>query len=300
MIEPDNPRIPVLRQCWLVELPYSSWKYESKARLKDESEENLHIMRRLNEIYTEHPFYGIRKLSVLLRAEGYSVNCKRVRRLKNKLGLKTLYPKKKWRGMTNKEHVKYPYLLKKLEIVAPDQVWSTDITYIKAGGRNYYLTAVIDWYSRYVVSWELSKTMESDFCQRALNEALNTASPEIFNTDQGSQFTAEDFVKILTKNGINVSMDELKASTVYGKGRCFDNIIMERFWRTIKYEEIYLNEDVSFGELWQRIGKYMEFYNTERIHQSLGYRTPAEVYYDRRESPRDDTKGRPFKHLKCA
>jgi putative transposase len=248
-----------------------------------ESETNLSLMKRLEELYIERPFYGVRKLSVMLGA-----NPKRVRRLKNKMGLKTLYPKKKWRGMTKAERPKYPYLLKNLEIDEPDRVWTTDITYLRVNGRNYYLTAVMDWHSRYVLSWELSKTMEGEFCRTALGNALETGKPEIFNTDQGVQFTSGSFVSMLTNRNIRVSMD--------GKGRCFDNIVMERFWRTVKYEEVFLKEYDSFEDLRKGIERFIDFYNWERIHQGLGYRTPAEVYFDRR----DDTKGQPFDHLKSA
>jgi len=258
-----------------VGLAYSTWKYSARG----ERPENVLLMKRLGELYLKFPFYGVRKLSVVLKA-----NPKRIRRLKNKLGLKTLYPKKKLRGTVNTAHPKYPYLLRNLRIAEPDHVWSTDITYLKVNGQNVYLTAVIDWHSRYVLSWELSKTLEGEFCQSALKTALASAKPEIFNTDQGVQFTSERFVSILRERNIRVSMD--------GKGRCFDNILMERFWRTLKYEEIFLKEYESFEELRESIGRFIEFYNRERVHQSLGYRTPAEVYYA--------DKGRPTDHLKSA
>jgi putative transposase len=279
-VELENTGISMRRQCELLSLPRSTWKYEKKG----ESVENLMLMKIIDENYSRTPFYGVRKWTVFLNLEGFTVNHKRVGRLKNKLGLSTLFPKKKWKSSVNKEHKKYPYLLQELEIDRPNQVWSMDITYIKMEGKNYYLTAVLDWHSRYILGWELSKTMESGFCQAVLLSALNISNPEIFNTDQGSQFTADGFVNILLDNKIEISMD--------GKGRCFDNIRMERFWRSIKVEEIYLKEYNSFSELKKSIGEYILFYNNERFHQSLDYRTPAEVYFEKQ--------GGPLNHLKFA
>ena len=268
MIEPKNECISVKRQMFLLDLPRSTFKYEARG----ESNQNQTLMRLLDNEYSRTPFYGVLKWKEFFGRKGFRVNEKRIRRLKNKLGLRTLFPRRKWRGTVDKESQKHPYLLRDMEINKPNQVWSTDITYIKLDGRSYYLTAILDWYSRYVVGWEISKSMGSDFCQTTLMDALRQSSPEIFNSDQGSQYTATGFVNILKKNRIAVSMD--------GKGRCFDNIRMERFWRSIKCEEIYLKEYNSFVELKKGIGDYIEFYNRSRFHQNLGYRTPAEVYYE--------------------
>jgi len=254
------------RQRELLDLPRSTWVYQPRG----ESDENRLLMRLMDENYAQSPCFGVWKWTEFFEREGYRVNHKRVRRLKKKLGLRTLFPKKKWKSLTDKEHKKYPYLLKDIEIDKPNQVWATDITYVKLDGKNYYLTAILDWHSRYVISWDLSKTMASEFCQTTLQSALAIAIPEVFNTDQGTQFTAEGFINILKENKIAISMD--------GRGRCFDNIRMERFWRSIKCEEIYLKEYNSFMEMKKGIGDYIEFYNHKRFHQSLGYRTPAEVY----------------------
>jgi len=264
-IEPAHPQIPVFRQCELFGLARSSFYYEPQC---DDSYNEL-LMRLIDEQYTRTPFYGIRRLTAWLRKTEHIVNHKRVARLMNLMGLEAIYPKPR----TSKEHPqhkKYPYLLKGLEIVRPNQVWATDITYIRMKRGFIYLTAIMDWFSRYVLSWEISITLETEFCLVALDRALGTAKPEIFNSDQGSQFTSDDFTKRLKDHGIRISMD--------GRGRCFDNIFIERLWRSVKYEEVYLNDYQEIREAKDRLGQYFEFYNNERLHQSLDYRTPGEVY----------------------
>jgi putative transposase len=226
-------------------------------------------MRLIDEQYTRTPFYGVRRLTAWLRKTEHIVNHKRVARLMNLMGLEAIYPKPR----TSKEHPqhkKYPYLLKGLEIVRPNQVWATDITYIRMKRGFIYLTAIMDWFSRYVLSWEISITLETEFCLVALDRAFGTAKPEIFNSDQGSQFTSDDFTKRLKDHGIRISMD--------GRGRCFDNIFIERLWRSVKYEEVYLNDYQEIREAKGRLGRYFEFYNNERLHQSLDYRTPGEIH----------------------
>lgn len=226
-------------------------------------------MRRIDEIYTAYPFYGSRKILAVLNREGHSVNRKRIQRLMRLMGLETIYPKPKT-TMKNPEHKVYPYLLCGVLIDHPNQVWSTDITYIPLVGGFMYLVAVIDWHSRYVLSWNLSNTLDVDFCLEALDMALSMTKPEIFNTDQGVQFTSLNFTKKLSKQGIQISMD--------GRGRALDNIFIERFWRSVKYENIYLMDYRNGLELFQGLEKYFNFYNQERPHQSLNNLTPKEIY----------------------
>jgi putative transposase len=228
-------------------------------------------MKLIDEQYIETPFYGIDKMAEWLRRQGYQVNHKRVRRLMRRMGLEAVYPRPK-RGLStpDKEHKIYPYLLKDVQITRPDQVWSADITYIRMYRGWLYLVAVMDWFSRYVLSWELSVTLESEFCVSALQQALSLGRPEIFNTDQGSQFTSIDFTKVLLDAGIQISMD--------GRGRVFDNIFSERLWRTVKVEEVYLRDYQTVAEARYSLGRYFGLYNNRRLHQALGYSTPAEVY----------------------
>jgi putative transposase len=227
-------------------------------------------MRLIDEEYTRHPFYGYRRLTAWLRREGHGVNFKRIRRLMRVMGIEAIYPKPNL-SKASTEHKKYPYLLKNMKIDHPDQVWSTDITYIRMKHGFIYLTAIIDWYSRYVLSYEVSTTLDTGFCVEALKKALNISKPEIFNTDQGSQFTSEAFTGYLESNGITISMD--------GRGRAFDNIFVERLWRSVKYEEVYLNDYEKVKHAVSRLFRYFEFYNIERGHQSLQYRTPYEVHF---------------------
>ncbi len=228
-------------------------------------------MRLIDEQYIQTPFYGIDKMTECLRRIGHHVNHKRVRRLMRQMGLEAVYPHRK-RGLSipDKEHKIYPYLLRGVQITRPDQVWSADITYIRMYRGWLYLVAVIDWFSRYVLSWEVSITLESEFCVSALEQALSLGTPDIFNTDQGSQFTSIDFTKVLLNIGVQISMD--------GKGRVFDNIFSERLWRTVKVEEVYLRDYQTVAEATYSLGRYFEFYNNQRLHQALGYCTPAEVY----------------------
>ena len=256
------------RQCELLGVNRSGLYYEPVG----ESQENLLLMRLLDEQYTRTPFYGSRRMMEWLAAEGHEVNRKRVSRLMELLGIEAVYPKPKlsqpWEG-----HRIYPYLLRGITVERVNQVWSTDITYIRMAQGFLYLVAVIDWFSRFVLSWSLSLTMEMDFCLKALDRALRRGRPEIFNSDQGSQFTSQKFTGKLEASKIAVSMD--------GRGRCFDNIFVERLWRSLKYEEVYLKDYASVAEARAGIAGYFQFYNHERLHQSLDYRTPAAIYLGR-------------------
>ena len=228
-------------------------------------------MRLLDEQYIKTPFYGIAKMTAWLRRHGHPVNHKRVRRLMRQMGLEAVYPRRKRvLSLPDKQHRIYPYLLKDVQIERVDQVWSADITYIRMYRGWVYLVAVMDWFSRYVLSWNVSVTLESDFCVDALKQALSVGQPEVFNTDQGSQFTSLDFTQVLLDADIQISMD--------GKGRVFDNIFSERLWRTVKVEEVYLRDYQTVTEATFNLGRYFEFYNNHRLHEALGYRTPAEVY----------------------
>jgi putative transposase len=229
------------------------------------------LMKLIDRQYVETPFYGIDKMTEYLCRQGHHVNHKRVRRLIRQMGLEAVYPRRK-RGLSisDRQHKIYPYLLKDVGITRTDQVWSADITYIRMYRGWLYLVAVMDWFSRYVLSWELSTTLESEFCVTALKQALSFGRPEIFNTDQGSQFTSEDFTKVLQAAEVQISMD--------GKGRVFDNIFVERLWRTVKVEEVYLRDYQTVAEARYGLGRYFDFYNNRRFHQALDYRTPAEAY----------------------
>ena len=256
------------RQCKLLGLARASLYYEPRA----ESTENLALMRLLDEQYTRTPFYGVEKMTAWLRAQGQPVNRKRVRRLLRLMGLEAIYQKPRLSQAAAGQQI-YPYLLRGVSILRVNQVWSTDITYIRLVGGFVYLVAVIDWYSRYVLSWEVSTTMESDFCLSALQRALHLSQPEIFNTDQGSQFMSTAFTGILKEHGISISMD--------GRGRALDNIFVERLWRSVKYEEVYLHDYEDVPQALTGLGEYFKFYNGERLHQSLAYKTPESVYRQR-------------------
>jgi len=258
--------IPICRQCELLDLPRSSYYYHSD---RDDSFNDL-LMKLIDEKYTKAPFYGVPRMTVWLRLLGHDVNMKRIRRLMHFMGIQAIYPKPHL-SRSDEEHTKYPYLLKGMDIHLPDQVWCTDITYIRMNHGFVYLVAVMDWFSRYVLSWELSTTIDKEFCIQALNNALKISKPEIFNTDQGSQFTSTDFTDRLKNAGIRISMD--------GRGRAYDNIFVERLWRTVKYEEVYLHDYRAVLEAKRSLAEYFRFYNTERNHQSLNYRTPYEVYF---------------------
>ena len=233
------------------------------------SELNLLLMRLIDEQYTRAPFYGVPRMTAWLQTQGQAVNAKRVRRLLREMGLDAIYPKPRT-TIANPEHKVYPYLLRNVTIERVDQVWSTDITYIRMRHGFVYLVAVIDWFSRYVLSWRVSNTVDSGFCIEALEEALDKGQPEVFNSDQGSQFTSRDFTKKLLERGIAISMD--------GRGRALDNIFVERLWRSVKYEEVYLKDYERVPDAVAGIGAYLRFYNEERLHQSLEYRTPGAVY----------------------
>ena len=236
-----------------------------------ESEENLRLMTLIDEQYTRTPFYGSRKIVEWLReTHGVDLNRKRIQRLMRLMRLEAIYPKPRL-TQRNKEHRIFPYLLRDVRILRVNQVWSTDITYIRLQHGFLYLTAIIDWFSRYVVAWELSNTLDAAFCVTALERALRIATPEIFNTDQGCQFTCEDFITVLQAADVSISMD--------GKGRCLDNVICERLWRSVKYEEVYLNEYPNGNAAFSGLNNYFPFYNDERLHQSLGYKTPATVFF---------------------
>jgi putative transposase len=226
-------------------------------------------MNLIHEVWTSTPFYGYRRITAELKRQGYPVNHKRIQRLMNLMNLQALYPKPNT-SRAHHQHVKYPYLLHGMEITRPDQVWATDITYIPMERGFLYLVALIDLYSRYIVSWNLSISLEAEFCLAMLEDALDRSQPEILNSDQGCQFTSEAWTETLKKNGIQISMD--------GKGRCMDNIYIERFWRSLKQEDIYRNPPGTTPQARQNIRDYMEFYNYQRLHQSLEYRTPAEIY----------------------
>lgn len=266
-IEPAHKKIPVYRQCELLGLSRSSLYYKPRGR----TEYNEMLMKLIDKQYVETPFYGIDKMTEYLCCEGHRVNHKRVRRLMRQMGLEAVYPRRK-RGLSisDRQHKIYPYLLRDVEITRSDQVWSADITYVRMYRGWLYLVAVMDWFSRYVLSWEVSTTLESEFCVTALERALGYGRPEVFNTDQGSQFTSDDFTKVLLGADIKISMD--------GKGRAFDNIFVERLWRTVKVEEVYLRDYQTVAEARYGLGRYFEFYNNRRFHQALDYRRPAEVY----------------------
>ena len=276
MIEGQECPLSVRRQCALLAVNRSSLYYEPKGI----SPETIALMHTIDKQYTKTPFYGVGKMTEELRRQGVRVGHNRLRKLLRKMGLRALYPKPKTRMSTpDPEHTIYPYLLRDVVVERPNQVWSADITYIRLQGGFVYLVAIVDWYSRYAVSWSLSRSLQDDFCIAVLDEALENTKPEIFNTDQGSQFTSGDFTGRLKDAKVAISMD--------GRGRVFDNIFTERFWRTVKYEEVYLKEYRSFEAAREGIGTYMQFYNHERLHQSLGYRTPAEMYLGDAAAPKE-------------
>ncbi|MDR3558961.1 MAG: IS3 family transposase [Candidatus Pacebacteria bacterium] len=267
MIEKNNSEINLTRQAELLDISRSGIYYQP---IIDPRE--IQIKNAIDEIYTACPFYGSRKIKRQLKLE-YKIEISRgyVQNLMRAMGLQAIYPAKRLNlSAGNKQHKKYPYLLKNLEIVRVNQVWSTDITYIRLKNGFAYLTVIFDWYSRYVVSWKLSATLENDFCIQALKEALEIAVPEIHNSDQGVQFTAENYTAVLQEKNIQISMD--------GRGRCMDNIFTERLWRTVKYENIYLHDYQDIKEARAGLAQYFQFYNHRRIHQSLDYLTPAEIY----------------------
>jgi putative transposase len=264
----EHAEFSVRHQCELLGINRSSLFYEPMG----ESEQNLRLMRLLDEQYTRTPFYGSRRMTKWFGTQGYHVNRKRISRLMEVMGIQAVYPKPRL-SQPGEGHKIYPYLLRGVTVDRPDQVWGTDITYIRMAQGFVYLVAVMDWYSRFVLSWSLSLAMEIDFCIEALRTALRRGRPEIFNSDQGSQFTSEKFTDELTAKDIAISMD--------GRGRCMDNIFIERLWRSLKYEEVYLKDYESVKEARTGIERYLRFYNQERLHQSLNYRTPTSLYLAR-------------------
>jgi len=271
MVEKES-NISISKQCRMLDLPRSFYYYQPVGL----SLEDLEILNKIDELYTEDPTRGYRRLKAMLNKKfNINVGKNKVKKYMNIIGIQAIYPKKKT-TITNIEHVKYPYLLRGVEIKRVNQVWSMDITYIRLKKGFVYLTAIIDWHSRYVLSWRLSITMDKQFCLEALEEAIEKyGTPEIFNTDQGSQFTSKEFTEILKKNNIRISMD--------GKGRALDNIFIERLWRTVKYEDVYIKDYQTVSECKKGLKNFFERYNNKREHQSLDYQYPSEVYFKKEE-----------------
>lgn len=266
LIQPDHPSLSIVRQTQLVGVSRSGLYYQPTV-----DEEDIRVMNALDEIFTACPFYGSRRMKVELgRTHEIHICRDHVRRLMAEMGLEAIYPKKQKGSDPNDAHKKYPYLLKNLPITHPNQVWGTDITYVRLAKGFCYLVALIDWYSRYVITWQLSDTLHVDFCLENLNRALTQATPVIHNSDQGSHFTSPAYTDILTKGGIQISMD--------GRGRCMDNIFTERLWRTVKYEDVYIKSYTTVDDARKGLNAYFPFYNKKRPHQSLNYQTPEEVY----------------------
>ena len=265
LIEVGHAKLSVRRQCELLGLCRSSLYYEPAG----ETAENLRLMRLIDREYTAHPFFGSRQLTSWLIRQGEAVNRKRVQRLMRVMGLEAIYPKPRL-SVAGRGHRIYPYLLRGVAVERPDQVWSTDITYVPLASGFMYLAAVIDWFSRYVLCWRLSNTLDGSFCLEMLEEALGRGRPEVFNTDQGVQFTSQAWTGRVESAGAAVSMD--------GRGRCLDNVFVERLWRSVKYEDVYLRGYEVVPELQRGLDRYFRFYNEERPHQSLEGRTPWEVY----------------------
>lgn len=265
MIGSNCPVVSIRRQCELVGLVRASLYYKASP----EDLLNLQVMKRLDELHLRYPFYGYRKLTWALQQEGLEVNHKRIQRLLNIMDIKAIYPCKKL-NLSAPGHKVYPYLLNGVEIKHPNHVWSVDITYIRMRVGFMYLVAIMDWYSRYVLSWRLSNSLEVSFCTDALEEALSYGTPQIHNSDQGSQFGSEAYTSPLSNKGIAISMD--------GRGRAFDNIFIERLWRSVKYEEVYLHDYIDGLDARNQLKTYFRFYNERRPHQSLNYKTPREIY----------------------
>lgn len=283
MIEMKHNNLSVRRQCSLLRVNRSTLYYEAVDDIDD-----TNMANEIHELWMEMPFYGYRRITAELRRRSYPINPKRVLRLMREMNLQALYPRPKTTIRSAKDQV-YPYLLKELEITRPNQVWATDITYIKMPVGFAYLVALIDVHSRYVISWRLSNTMDTHFCLEMLDEALSYGCPEILNTDQGSQFTSCDWIERVKGAGILVSMD--------GKGRWVDNVIIERFWRTLKHEHVLLHSFEDLRQARGSIGQFIDLYNHKRLHQSLGYKTPAEVYgvkaLKNKENPENSRFSRP-------
>ena len=269
MIERDHPSLPLAVQAQLLSLSRSSLYYQPVPPTAEE----IALKHRIDEIYTKYPFYGSRRMTQQLGREGWLINRKAVQRHMREMGIYGITPGPNL-SKRHQAHQIYPYLLRGVQIIRPDQVWGIDITYIRLVAGWMYLVAILDWFSRYVISWELDQTMEIEFVMSAVERALSQTQPEIFNSDQGSQFTSPQYTQRLLKANIQISMD--------GKGRALDNIFTERLWRSIKYEEVYLHSYESPRQARQGLSHYLDFYNHERLHQSLQYRTPAEVYFSQK------------------
>lgn len=270
MANENDSEISLSRKAALLDVSRSSLYYEPRV-----NEEDILIMNAIDKIFTESPFYGHRKIRPELKEEyGIDIGKKRIISLMKEMGLYAIYPRKKPNlSQPCPLHKKFPYLLSGLPIIRPNQVWGTDITYIRLKGCFAYLTVILDWFSRYVIAWKLSPTLENTFCVQALKEALQIAAADIHNSDQGVQFTSLNYVSVLENSGIKISMD--------GRGRCMDNIFTERLWRTVKYENVYLNEYGNFGEANEGLKNYFRFYNERRRHQSLDYKVPAQIYFQK-------------------
>lgn len=276
MIEPDHPQLSIVQQCKLLSIARSSFYYTPKG----ETEQNLNLMRQIDEQFLETPFFGVRQMTWHLRNDGHLVNEKRIRRLMRLMGLMPIYQKPNT-SRPAKGHKTYPYLLKGLRVERPNQVWCSDITYLPMRRGFLYLVAIMDWHTRKVLAWRISNTLEADFCVEALNEAIHKfGPPEIMNTDQGSQFTSFAWTDRLRRTGVRISMD--------GKGRFLDNIFIERLWRTLKYECAYLHAWETGSEAKAGIRKWMTFYNNQRPHSALGGRPPAMVYWLRKDETQPD------------
>ena len=279
MVDQKHPNLLIVRQCALLGVSRSSLYYRPKAT----SQEDLSLMRELDRQYLETPFYGSRRMRAWLERRGIAVNRKRVQRLMRAMGMRAIYR----RPSTSRkapEHRVYPYLLRNARITRPNYVWAADITYLPMARGFLYLVAVMDWYSRYVLSWRLSNTLEAGFCAEAQEEALGRGKPEVFNTDQGSQFTSLEFTQVLQDRGVRISMD--------GKGRYQDNIFVERLWRTVKYEEVNLKAYANVLDAQRGLEDYFRFYNGLRPHQALGYRTPAEGFRGEQGVVEEESNGR--------
>jgi putative transposase len=277
MIEPKKKSLSVKRQCEIIGLNRSSYTSNPGNKKRQESDFNLSLMQYMDEIFTQNPCYGVARMHTALTLLGICVGPKRVRRLLRKMGILAIYPKPRL-SLPNKAHKVYPYLLKDLKITHPDQVWAIDITYIRLEKGFCYLVAIIDLYSRHIVDWEVSISLDDSFCVSCLKRALSRGrKPEIFNSDQGSQFTGDDFISVLKKADIKISMD--------GKGRAIDNIFIERFWRTLKYEEVYLKDYGSVFEAKQEIGTFIKKYGHRRIHTKIKEIFPAKAYAKTQRKP---------------
>jgi putative transposase len=265
LVERDDPQVSISAQARLLDLNRTSLYYKPRGP----SEEEVRLKHRIDEIFTSWPFYGSRRIREVLRQEGFVVNRKAVRRHMREMGIEAIYPGPNL-SKRRHDHQVYPYLLRGVDIQEPNQVWGTDITYIRMAHGWMYLTAILDWYSRFVVAWELADTLEGGFVCDAVAKALSCSRPEILNSDQGSQFTSDDYIGLLNEAGVKISMD--------GRRRCQDNIFTERLWRTVKYEEVYLKDYGSPRQARQSLREYFDFYNEKRVHQALEYRTPGELH----------------------